>query len=159
MRRLFSTFLLALPLAAAACLGDDPVAPALPIEDVEFAPSLGVDLTASTESASGLWYRDVVVGDGMQPVAGDIVWVSYNGHFTNGDSFDDGEFPFALNRFQVIAGFDEGVTSMKVGGERQLIIPPHLGYGAQWDVRGVIPPNSWLVFDVKLDSIQTPTEE
>lgn len=159
MRRFLSTLLVALPLAAAACLGEDPVAPALPIEEVEFASSLGVDLAASTESATGLWYRDQVVGEGAQPVSGDQVWVSYNGRFTNGQSFDSGEFPFLLNRFQVIAGFDEGVSTMRVGGQRQLIIPPRLGYGAQWDVRGVIPPNSWLVFDVTLDSIQTPTVE
>lgn len=158
MRRTLRLLALALPIAAAACLGEDPVAPAPEIEDVTFAPALGVDLANSTETASGLWYRDIVVGTGATVAVGDSVYFTYMGNFPNGNQFDAGTGAPALFKVgTLITGFNEGVVGMKVGGRRQLIIPPHLGYGARWN--GPIPPNSVLVFDVKVDSIKVPAAE
>ena len=80
---------------------------------------------------------------------------SRNGWLTNGKKFDSSvdrgtPFMFKLGAMQVIKGWDEGVAGMKVGGKRQLKIPPELGYGAQGVGGGLIPPNSTLVFDVEL---------
>ncbi len=167
MRRTLLGLALALPLALAACLGDDPVSPALPIDEVEFAPSLGVNLAASSSVESGLWFRDYEPGTGVQPDLGDEVFVTYEGFLTNGTKFDEGDLGFVLGVSNVIAGFQQGTHLMRAGGHRQLIIPPHLAYGTQWITGGTgadrveIPPNSWLVFDVTLDSVKpraTPPE-
>lgn len=149
---------LALPLALAACLGDDPVGPEMPdIETTVFAPSLGVDLANSTETLSGLWYRNVTVGTGDAPASGDSVYVTYGVYLTNGTLFEEGEFGFRLNQRDVIQGFDEGVQGMRVGGRRQLIVPPLLAYGANElhnaDTGVTAPPWSVLVFTVVVDSV------
>jgi peptidylprolyl isomerase len=105
-------------------------------------------------SASGLKYIDVKVGSGASPVKGKQVKVHYTGTLENGKKFDssvDRKEPFTFNIGvgQVIAGWDEGVMSMKVGGTRKLIIPSKLGYGER-GAGGVIPPNATLLFDVEL---------
>ena len=154
MRRSLRLLALALPLAAGACLGD-PAAPK--IESTIFAPSLGVDLAASTRSATGLYTRDLIVGTGATAVAGDSLNVHYSGALASAFVFDDnvaGVNPphrFLLGAGDVIKGWDEGLVGMKVGGRRQLIIPARLGYGAAGN--GVIPPNAILVFTVDLVSI------
>jgi peptidylprolyl isomerase len=112
-----------------------------------------------TTTASGLKYRDVVVGKGPQPKPGDDILVNYTGRFTNGKIFDSslspGRTPFELHlgRGEVIKGWDEGLSTMHVGGKRKLIIPPDLAYGAG-GYAGVIPPNSTLTFDVELLKIK-----
>lgn len=107
---------------------------------------------------SGLKYLDKVVGSGTQAASGKEVVVHYTGWLYNnsqkGAKFDSSvdrnePFNFNLGAGQVIQGWDEGVAGMKVGGERTLIIPPNLGYGA-FGAGGVIPPNATLMFDVKL---------
>jgi FKBP-type peptidyl-prolyl cis-trans isomerase len=79
--------------------------------------------------------------------------VHYTGWLTNGQQFDSsvgrGPFSFRLGGGQVIAGWDQGVAGMKVGGKRRLTIPPELGYGSR-GFPGAIPPNSTLVFEVEL---------
>lgn len=102
---------------------------------------------------SGLKYLDMVEGSGEVPTSGQTVTVHYTGTLEDGSKFDSSRdrgtpFKFKLGAGQVIKGWDEGIASMKVGGRRQLIIPPDLGYGS----RGVgpIPPNSTLIFDVEL---------
>lgn len=150
MRRLLLALsLVALPLAS--CTDPMPVAPN--IATANFDPSLGVNLAASTVTASGLYYRDVTVGSGATvPATGNTsVRVNYTGYFRSGTSFDSGVFDFTTNDCCAIDGMDEGVRGMQVGGTRQLIIPPHLGYGSQR--YGNIPGNSILVFTVTLTNV------
>lgn len=142
-------------LVAAACGGEDaPATPEgpLPIEQTTFAAELGIDLGASTKSATGLYTRDLVVGDGAVVVAGQEVDVYYDGRLANGSRFDatapGNPFTFVVGRGRVIAGWDEGVAGMRIGGKRQLVIPPALGYGANGI--GPIPPNAVLVFTVEV---------
>jgi peptidylprolyl isomerase len=107
---------------------------------------------------SGLKITDTTVGTGATPKAGQTCVMHYTGWlYQNGakgqkfdSSVDRGKpFEFTIGRGQVIAGWDEGVATMKVGGKRTLIIPPELGYGAR-GAGGVIPPNATLIFDVEL---------
>ena len=105
-----------------------------------------------TTTPSGLQYWDIVVGTGATAAPGNAVKVHYSGFLTTGQKFDSsrdrGEpFSFPLGEGQVIKGWDEGVAGMKVGGQRQLRIPPQLGYGAA-GAAGAIPPNEKLIFDV-----------
>ena len=107
-----------------------------------------------TKTPSGLEYWDIKVGTGAVAQAGHKVQVDYTGWFTSGKQFDSSvgsgkPFEFMLGAGQVIKGWDEGVAGMKVGGKRQLRIPPELAYGAK-GYPGAIPPNSTLVFDVQL---------
>ncbi|HEV2990003.1 MAG TPA: FKBP-type peptidyl-prolyl cis-trans isomerase [Candidatus Angelobacter sp.] len=105
-------------------------------------------------TASGLQYWDLVVGTGDTAVAGKTVKVHYTGWLTDGTKFDSSvdrqtPFQFPLGAHRVIKGWDEGVEGMKVGGKRQLRIPPELGYGER-GAGGRIPPGATLIFDVEL---------
>lgn len=101
---------------------------------------------------SGLKYEEIECGDGDTAGRGDTVSVKYRGTLEDGTEFDAGTFPFQIGSGMVIAGWDEGIQGMKVGGKRKLIIPPELGYGPQG--QGPIPPNATLLFDVELLEIQ-----
>ncbi|KQP35589.1 FKBP-type peptidyl-prolyl cis-trans isomerase [Pseudorhodoferax sp. Leaf274] len=111
-----------------------------------------------TTTASGLQFEDTTVGSGAEAKAGQHVTVHYTGWLYNdgqqGAKFDSSRdrndpFEFGLGAGMVIRGWDEGVAGMKVGGQRTLIIPAELGYGAR-GAGGVIPPNATLKFDVEL---------
>ena len=108
---------------------------------------------------SGLKYIDEKVGTGDVAMAGATVQVHYTGWLyvdgKKGKKFDSSvdrgqPFQFRLGGKQVIAGWDEGVEGMKIGGKRELIIPPDLGYGGRDVGNGLIPANSTLDFEVEL---------
>src|ERR1700691_867379 len=107
-----------------------------------------------TKTASGLEYWDIKIGTGPTAQTGQHVKVDYTGWLTNGKKFDSSvgtgrPIEVLLGAGQVIKGWDEGIAGMKVGGKRQLRIPPDLAYGAK-GYSGLIPPNSTLIFDVRL---------
>lgn len=136
------------PLALAIALAGAVAAAVVP------AAAAGEEMT----TASGLRIVDTVVGTGATPATGQICVMHYTGWLyedgKKGTKFDSsvdrGEpFAFPIGTGRVIAGWDEGVATMKVGGKRTLIIPPDLGYGAR-GAGGVIPGNATLIFDVEL---------
>jgi FKBP-type peptidyl-prolyl cis-trans isomerase len=112
-----------------------------------------------TKTDSGLEYWDIRIGNGDLAKEGSHVRVHYTGWLTNGkkfdSSFDAGKpLDFTIGNGEVIKGWEEGVSGMKVGGKRQLRIPPALGYGAEGTPGGPIPPNATLIFDVQLVGVQ-----
>ncbi len=149
MNRAMSVVLAALVVA---CGGTDITGPP---EEVEFAPALNVDLAQMTRTASGLYIQDLVVGTGAEAVSGSTVSVHYSGWLPDGTLFDTsrqpGRLPFEFDVGEpgIIAGWNEGVAGMLVGGTRKLVIPPQLGYGAQGSPP-TIPGNVSLVFDIEL---------
>ncbi|HEY8063891.1 MAG TPA: FKBP-type peptidyl-prolyl cis-trans isomerase [Methylosinus sp.] len=117
---------------------------------------------ATTTTATGIKITDTKVGTGAGAEPGQMLkmhytgWVSQNG--AKGKKFDSSldhgqPFEFRLSAGQVIAGWDQGILGMKVGGKRTLVIPPEQGYGAR-GAGGVIPPNATLIFDVELLEIK-----
>lgn len=127
------------------------------------APDEGQEKTMTADAnqvttASGLKYTDLKPGDGATAKAGDTVQVHYTGTLESGKKFDSSRdrgtpLEFQVGVGQVIKGWDEGIAGMKVGGQRTLVIPPDLGYGAS-GAGGVIPPNATLIFDVELVGIK-----
>ncbi len=114
---------------------------------------------AMTQTPSGLNYEDTVVGTGASPSKGQTCSMHYTGWlYTNGQkgnkfdsSVDRGEpFEFQIGVGQVIKGWDEGVSTMKIGGKRTLVIPAELGYGARGVGGGLIPGGATLLFEVEL---------
>jgi peptidylprolyl isomerase len=113
---------------------------------------------AMTNSPTGLSYEDTAVGNGPTPQARQTCVMHYTGWLwengAKGNKFDSSvdrgrPFSFQIGVGQVIGGWDEGVSTMQVGGKRTLLIPPNLGYGAR-GAAGVIPPNATLLFEVEL---------
>lgn len=140
--------------AIAAQLTQTPAAPTAVTENnILIASNTMSDANAVT-TPSGLKYVELKEGTGATPQPGQTVEVHYVGTLENGTQFDSSRdrgqpFSFKIGVGQVIKGWDEGLSTMKVGGRRQLIIPPELGYGAR-GAGGVIPPNATLLFDVEL---------
>ena len=157
----------------AACGGDDDddddvtpanTAPARTATTTERTPTRPASPTSGaivlknpTTTASGLQFEDVVVGTGESPKNGQRVTVHYTGTFVSGEKFDSSRdsgrpFTFIIGNGNVIKGWDEGVLTMKVGGKRNLLVPPALGYGARDYLS--IPGGSTLLFEVELLSVQ-----
>ncbi len=121
--------------------------------------------TRGFAQTTGLKMIDHKIGTGAEAVAGKTVVVHYTGWLfdaaapeNKGKKFDSSRdrgdpFSFPLGAGRVIQGWDQGVAGMKIGGQRTLVIPPELGYGAR-GAGGVIPPNATLVFDVELLGVQ-----
>ncbi len=113
---------------------------------------------AGVKTDSGLQYWDIRVGNGDVAKEGSHVRVHYTGWLTTGKKFDSSvdagkPFDFTIGNGEVIRGWEEGVAGMRVGGKRQLRIPPALGYGAE-GYPPVIPPNATLIFDIKLLGVE-----
>lgn len=140
--------------SATACLSGNLEAPEeIPIEETVFATTLGVNLSASTKTPNGAYYRDIVVGTGAVIANGDSVSVRYTGWLSDGTEFDNNlsapaPLTFKFGFANVIQGFDEGLVGVRVGSTRQLIIPPYLAYGP--NDYGPVPGQSVLVFRVEV---------
>lgn len=127
-------------------------------QTIHFADSLHIDLSAMTRTADGLYYKDITEGSGEEAEAGDVAVVHYTGYLPNGTVFDkngasDEPYSFEMGIGRVIRGWDLGVQGMKIGGERLLVIPPDLAYGSK-GADNTIPPNTTLVFDIKLMNLR-----
>lgn len=142
-------------LIAAAC--DSGVEPPVPSDPDNFPKPRVVSPGDFTESPTGLKWYDFTLGSGDSTDTGDILYVHYHGWLMDSTLFDSSylreePFGFTLGAGQVIAGWDEGLLNMSVGGERQLIVPPSLAYGDR--ARGPIPANSTLIFEVELVRVE-----
>lgn len=115
--------------------------------------TVGFPAIRHNEQMAELIIEDLEVGEGLEAAAGKTVTVHYVGSFLDGKIFDQstsrGPFKFKLGVGQVIKGWDQGVSGMRVGGRRKLTIPSNLAYGSR-GAAGVIPPNADLVFEVQL---------
>jgi len=152
--RLLSTAFAA-ALFAAPAFADDPKPTPVP-EAAKKSES------KMTTTPSGLQYEDTKVGTGASPQKGQTCVMHYTGWLwengAKGKKFDSSldrgtPFSFPIGQGRVIKGWDEGVATMKVGGQRTLLIPPDLGYGSR-GAGGTIPPNATLIFEVELLEIK-----
>lgn len=141
-------------LALAACNAPEASISNAPpdIATATFAPELEVDIAASERNDAGLWWREITLGEGPVVQVGQTVDVYYDGRLPDGTRFDatrpGNPYTFPLGAGRVIAGWDQGIPGMRVGGKRQLVIPPFLGYGPMGS--GPIPPNGVMVFTVEV---------
>ena len=134
-----------------------------PAHKAHLAPSTSAPTKVTgdgVKTPDGLEYWDIKVGTGEEAKDGDHVKVHYTGWFTNGKKFDSSvdarqPYDFIIGKSGVIKGWHEGIAGMKVGGKRQLRIPPELAYGED-GYKNIIPPNATLIFDVQLLAILPP---
>ena len=150
MRRLVCVMMVIL----AGCGSAGPGADAAP-EPASFAPALNVDLGQMQRLPSGVYVRDLRVGEGAPARNGQRLAVHFVGWLPDGTRFDALVPPaapveFRLGDRQVIRGWEEGLAGMRVGGQRQLVVPPSLAYGRR--AVGAVPPDATLVFVIDLVS-------
>ena len=152
MKRFLCLLLL---LATTACSAGTGTSGVLAPESITFAPSLQVDLGTMERTSDGVYYRDLVVGQGPSVRRGTRVSVHYAGFLPDGTQVDVVAPPAAPVEFElgeggVIRGWQTGIIGMRAGGQRQLVVPSSLAYGGRQV--GRIPPNATLVFVLKLVS-------
>jgi FKBP-type peptidyl-prolyl cis-trans isomerase len=121
--------------------------------------SISMSNSTSTQSSSGLIIEDIRLGDGQEVKSGQSATFNYLGTLSDGTKFDssyDRGTPFTtkIGVGQVIAGWDEGIPGMKIGGKRKLTIPGNLAYGPRGIPQAGIGPNATLIFEVELISVQ-----
>jgi FKBP-type peptidyl-prolyl cis-trans isomerase FkpA len=155
VRKLYLAATLAMLMACRQ--GDGSAQVSGPPESIKYAKELDVHLDHMTKRPSGLYILDVKEGTGPVAANGMVVQVAYTGWLANGKQFDSSiggkPYQFPLGQERVIAGWDDGIAGMKVGGKRRLVIPPELGYGAPGSPP-VIPPGATLIFDVELMGVR-----
>jgi peptidylprolyl isomerase len=146
-------------VAASGCSGTDSTGgdASATVEDAIFAASLDVDLTKSTRTENGAYYRDLVIGTGTAVSAGQLLNLKYSSWLSDGTALDSNfdlntTLPFHLGTHEYISGWDEGIPGMRVGGKRQILVPPSLGYGFVGS--GPIPGNAVLVYVIQVVSAQ-----
>lgn len=132
---------------------EDPAA----LMDMEFADDLDIDLDEMTRTESGLYYEELEPGSGLAARDGHVLDTHYTGWLTTGQEFGTSRggnpYSFQLGRQQVPRGIEEGVTGMRIGGVRRLVVPPALGYGPRGQPP-TIPPSATLVYEIELLDIK-----
>lgn len=122
-----------------------------PVASYRLSPALGIPEDSLHAAGRGVWFHDIQVGEGRAVAPGDEIGVHFVGFLASGARFtatDKKPFRFQLGADRVIAGWEDGVVGMRLGGRRQLIVPADLGYGKQGS--GPVPPDAVLVFDITL---------
>ena len=153
--------LLAVWVAAltAACTETPTGAELQRIEEVDFAPSLGIDLAEFTVLSNGVYYRDVVLGPDTATAVtyGTTPTITFTGYLVDGAVFAEGTLDFVMGLFRLPIGFEEGMLNQRVGGTRVIIVPPERGLGGidQFHELGtmVVPGGSVLVYEVVVDEV------
>ena len=158
IKKMFLLLLTASLILAACGGGDEPEETDTGGSSEEVASEEGDCPTEPTTTDSGLQIKEIECGDGEEAQKGDTLEVHYEGRLEDGTKFDASRdhgstFEFQVGAGQVIQGWDEGLIGMKIGGIRELTIPPELGYGPQ-GAPPAIPPNATLVFEVELVDIK-----
>lgn len=150
------TLLLGVLAAAVACAPAAPPPPPQPITQALFAVEAEVELDEMTQHERGFYYRDIIVGDGRQGQPGLTVHIAYVVRLPDGTEVDRAEperpLQFKLGERQSIVAMELALRGMRVGGARQLVVPPELAYGARG--RGKVPPNATLVMIVRLVKVE-----
>jgi peptidylprolyl isomerase len=146
-------------LLLTACAGNEPEQPEVisntpaSIAEATFADTLDITLRDYTLSETGLYWRDLKVGEGAEVRSGQTVTVHYDGYLPDGTLFESSRsgdpLVFPVGTGMVIDGWEQGLVGMRVGGDRRLIIPPSLAYGANGSPPA-IPPNATLIFTVTM---------
>jgi FKBP-type peptidyl-prolyl cis-trans isomerase FkpA len=156
LHRVRATSLVLACAFVAACTSSEPAdAPSNPATD-SYAASLGIDIAEFTRVNEDVYVRDITVGEGALAETGRTLRVTYTGWLPNGQQFESNAggspFQFVLGAADVIRGWDQGIVGMRAGGKRRLLIGSRAGYGRTG--RGSIPPNSTMIFDVEIVSVQ-----
>lgn len=156
MHRWIKHTVVVLSIALAGCASGGGASPATrSMESIPFAAALDVNLARMTKTPAGVYYRDIEEGTGPIVRGKEDLKVHYTGWLSNGAKFDSNTndqqpLTVPLGRGRVIKGWDDGIVGMRVGGRRQLVIPPELGYGSNRS--GEIPPDAVLVFEIRVVS-------